>query len=49
MFNSAIESNVETSEEYMINVFSYTLRDTTSEWCHNYMSECFDCIFSEAR
>jgi hypothetical protein len=29
MFNFIIKKNVETSEEYIINVFSYTLRDIT--------------------
>ncbi len=27
MFNSIMKANVGTSEEYIINVFSYTLRD----------------------
>jgi hypothetical protein len=33
--NYAIKANAKTSEKYIINVFSYTLRDTTSDWCHN--------------
>jgi len=28
VFNSTIKTNVETSEEYIINAFSYTLKDT---------------------
>jgi hypothetical protein len=47
VFNYAIKANVKTSKEYMINVFNYTLRDTTSDWCHNYMSIFFNCIFSK--
>jgi hypothetical protein len=38
MFNFAIKGNVETSEKYIINAFSYMPKDTTSDWCHNYMS-----------
>jgi hypothetical protein len=33
--NYAIKENAKTFEEYIINAFSYTLRDTTSDWCHN--------------
>jgi len=47
MFNSLVKANVETSEEYIINVFSYMLRDTTLDWCHNYMSKKIDCTFSK--
>jgi hypothetical protein len=39
MFNFVIKANVETFEEYIINAFSYTLKDTTLDWCHNYMSK----------
>ncbi len=38
MFNYAMKANTETSKKHVINVFSYKLRDTTSNWCHNYMS-----------
>jgi hypothetical protein len=47
VFNSPIKVNVETSEKYIINVFSYMLRDIASDWCHNYMLEFLDCIFSK--
>jgi hypothetical protein len=47
MFNYVVKENVKTFEEYIINVFSYTLRDTTSDLCHNYMSKFPDHIFSE--
>jgi hypothetical protein len=47
MFNFVIKPNVNTSEKYIINVFYYMLKDTTSDWCHNYMSKYLDCIFSE--
>jgi hypothetical protein len=33
-----VKVNAKTSKEYIINAFSYMLRDTTSNWCHNYMS-----------
>jgi hypothetical protein len=45
VFNFAIKENVETFEDYIINVFSYMLKDTTSNWCHNYMSKFPNCIF----
>ncbi len=47
MFNSIVKANVKTSEEYIINVFSYTLRNTTSDWCHNYMSKFSNYMFLE--
>jgi hypothetical protein len=37
VFNYAIKTNVETSKEYIINVFNYMLKDMTSNWCHNYI------------
>jgi hypothetical protein len=37
MFNFVVQANVETFEDYIINAFSYTQKDT-SDWCHNYMS-----------
>jgi hypothetical protein len=30
VFNSVVKANVDTFEKYIINAFSYTLRDTTS-------------------
>jgi len=47
VFNFAIKKNVKTFEEYIINAFSYMLRDTTLHWCHNYMSKFPNCIFLE--
>jgi hypothetical protein len=47
VFNFIIKANVEASKEYIINVFSYTLKDTTLDWCHNYMSEFPNCVFLE--
>jgi hypothetical protein len=47
VFNSIVKDNVETSEKYIINAFNYTLRDITSDWCYNYMSEFPNCTFSE--
>jgi hypothetical protein len=32
-------------KEYIINAFDYTLRKTTSNWCHNYISENPNYIF----
>ncbi len=38
VFNSIIKVNAKTSKKYIINAFSYMLKDTASDWCHNYMS-----------
>ncbi len=45
MFNFIVKTNAETSEEYIINEFSYMLKDITSNQCHNYMSKFPNCIF----
>jgi hypothetical protein len=42
-----MKANVETSEEYIINVFSYMLRNIALNWCHNYMSKFLDYTFSK--
>jgi hypothetical protein len=47
IFNFAIKANVKTSKEYNINLFNYMLRDTTLDWCHNYMLEFPNYIFSK--
>jgi hypothetical protein len=39
MLNFVVKTNEKTFEEYIINVFSYTLRYTTLDWCHDYMLE----------
>jgi hypothetical protein len=35
VFNVIVRENGETFEEYLTNAFFYTLRKTTSNWCHN--------------
>jgi hypothetical protein len=47
VFNSIVKANAETFEEYIINAFIYTLKDMTLDWCHNYMLEFPNCIFSK--
>jgi hypothetical protein len=47
VFNYVVKANVETSKKYSINAFSYMLKDTTSNLCHNYMSKFPKCIFLE--
>jgi hypothetical protein len=37
MFNYFVKTNAETFEEYIMNAFNYMLRNTASNWCHNYM------------
>jgi hypothetical protein len=45
VFNFVVKANAKASKEYIINAFSYMLKNTTSNWCHNYMSKFLDCIF----
>jgi hypothetical protein len=45
MFHAVFKANGETFEEYIINTFSYTLRETTSYWCHNYILIFHNYIF----
>jgi len=47
MFNSTINARAETSKMYIINAFRYTSKDTTSDWCHNYMLEFSNYIFAK--
>jgi hypothetical protein len=47
MFNSTVKANVKTYEEYIINAFSYMLKNTILYWCHNYMSKFPNYIFLE--
>jgi hypothetical protein len=47
VFNFAIKANVKTFEKYIISAFNYKLRDTTSDWCDDYMSKFPYCIFLE--
>jgi hypothetical protein len=45
VFQTIVKANGKTLEEYIINVFNYTLREMTLDLCHNYMLEFLDCIF----
>jgi hypothetical protein len=47
IFSFTMKANIKSFEEYIINAFGYTLRDTTLNWCHNYMSKLLDYIFSK--
>ncbi len=47
VFNEVVRTNGETSKEYKINAFSYTIKEMASNWCHNYMSEFPICSFSK--
>ncbi len=47
VFNFTMKANVKTFEKYIINMLNYTLKDTTSNWCHNYMSKFLEYIFLE--
>jgi hypothetical protein len=47
VFNAVVNENGKTSEEYIINGFNHTLKNTTTIWCHNYMSKFPNCSFSK--
>ncbi len=47
VFYETVRTNGETSMEYIINAFNYTLKEMASDWCHNYMSNFLDYIFFE--
>jgi len=47
MFNSVIKANAETSQKYIINVFSFMLKNTTLDRCHDYILEFPNFIFSK--
>jgi hypothetical protein len=47
VFNFIVKAIAKTFEEYIINAFSYTLRNMASDWCHNYMLKFHDYIFLE--
>jgi hypothetical protein len=47
VFNFVVKVNVETFEEHIINAFNHKVKDMTSDWCHDYMLEFHDYIFSE--
>jgi len=47
VFHAVFKANGETYEEYIINAFTYTLKETTLDWCHNYMLEFRGCTFFE--
>jgi hypothetical protein len=47
VFNFVVKANAENSKEYIINVFSYMLKDTPLDWFHNYMLKFLNCTFSK--
>ncbi len=47
LFSFVVKINVKISEEYIVNTFSYMVRDTASKWCRNYMSKFPNYSFSE--
>jgi hypothetical protein len=42
-----IKANGETNDEKFVKLFSFTLKDTMSDWCNNNMGDYLDCIFVE--
>ncbi len=46
VFKVVIKANGETNDEEIVNLFSFSLRDTVSNWCNNYMGNYPNCIFA---
>jgi hypothetical protein len=47
VFKATIRANSETNDAKNVNLFSFTLRDTISNWCNNYLGDYPDCTFVE--
>ncbi len=47
VFKTAIKANSETHDVKIINLFSFTFRDTMSNWCNNYMGDYPDYTFTK--
>jgi hypothetical protein len=39
VFKAAIRGNNETNDANIVNLFNFTLKDTMSNWCNNYMGD----------
>jgi hypothetical protein len=46
IFKATIKANGETKYADIVNLFSFTLRDTVFDWCNNYMGGYPNCIFA---
>jgi hypothetical protein len=46
VFKVVIKENGETNDEKIVNLFSFTLKDTMSNWCKN-TGDYLDCIFAK--
>jgi hypothetical protein len=47
VFKTTIKANGETKDVKIVSMFSFTLKDTMSNWCNNYMGDYLECIFAE--
>jgi hypothetical protein len=47
VFKVAIRTNNEIDDAKIVNLLSFTLRDTMSNWCNNYLGDYRDCTFAE--
>jgi hypothetical protein len=47
VFKTTIKANGEKEDVKLVNMFSFTLKDTMSNWCNNYMGDYLECIFVE--
>jgi hypothetical protein len=45
VFKVAIKENSEIVDVEIVNLFNFTLKDTMSNWCNNYMGDYPNCIF----
>ncbi len=47
VFKVAIRANDEIEDAKIINLFSFTLKDTIFDWCNNYMGDYLGFIFAK--
>jgi hypothetical protein len=48
VFKVVIRINGKTKDAKIVKLFGFTLRDTMSNWCNNYMGYYPNCIFVES-
>jgi hypothetical protein len=46
VFKATVRTNGETEHAEIVNLFSFTLKDTMFNWCNNYMGTYPNCIFA---
>jgi hypothetical protein len=47
VFKVAIKTNVEIKNAEIVNIFSFTFKDTISDWCNNYIGNYPEYTFAK--